>query len=89
MQRYNSVPWDVKRHPVFGGKLTQWRATPQSPKEWRFKEIHDCPPPFRGSWRGLLFNTCFLQVCKENSRIARKAASKNDLVASVNRQLDK
>ena len=67
-QRYHSQPRDVKRQCHFGGKLTYRRAVYSRLNALKNNIRAVRPYPYISQ----SFNTCFLQVCKENSSDASK-----------------
>ena len=75
LQRYNSVPWDVKRGGRFGGDLTLSHGG-----YWQWLQLYNqrykkpSAIAIRHSQK-MHINTCKIGVCKDNSRNARKVVS--------------
>ena len=64
LQRYHSVPGDVKRQCCFGGKLTYRRAVYSRLNALKNNIRAVRPYPYISQ----SFNTCFSGYCKENSK---------------------
>jgi len=90
MQRYNSVPWDVKRGGRFGGDLTlrglvilSAAKNLSAQAKYYIADVYRFFGPLRMTRNGsscllaifVPFNTCKIGVCKDNSRNARKVVS--------------
>ena len=78
LQRYKTMPRDVKRHPRFGGDLTlshdghwQWL--------WLYNQRHKSPSAIaiRHSQK-MHINNCKIGICKDNSCFVQQGGGKDE-----------